>query len=41
MKKILLTFTAILMGAAVSAQTLTGYDIMKKADEVPEPKTSV
>ena len=40
MKKTLVTFAAALLAAGLSAQTLTGYDIMKKADEVPEPKTS-
>ena len=38
MKKTLLIFTTLLLGAAAFAET--GYDIMKKADEVPEPKTS-
>ena len=38
MKKIILTLTTILLAASLNAQT--GYDIMKKADEVPEPKTS-
>ncbi|MBP5357795.1 MAG: outer membrane lipoprotein-sorting protein [Treponema sp.] len=28
------------MAAALSAQSLTGYDIMKKAHDVPEPTTS-
>ena len=40
MKKSLLFIATLFMGAAMSAQSLTGYDIMKKADEVPEPKTS-
>ena len=38
MKKILTMISTILMVAALSAET--GYDIMKKADEVAEPKTS-
>lgn len=38
MKKILLSITALFLGVAVSAES--GYDIMKKADEVAEPKTS-
>lgn len=38
MKKILSMISIILMVSALSAQT--GYDIMKKAQEVPEPKTS-
>lgn len=38
MKKILSMISTILMVSALSAQT--GYDIMKKAQEVPEPKTS-
>ena len=28
------------MGGALFAQPLTGYEIMKKADEVPEPVTA-
>lgn len=40
MKKTLLVFSTLLVSAQLFAQTLTGYDIMKKADEVPEPKTS-
>ncbi|MBO4321043.1 MAG: outer membrane lipoprotein-sorting protein [Treponema sp.] len=40
MKKLILTISAVLMAASLSAQSLTGYDIMKKADEVAEPKTS-
>ena len=40
MKKSLLFIATLFMGAAMSAQSLTGYDIMKKADEIPEPKTS-
>lgn len=38
MKKQFLSLAAIAMGAMLFAET--GYDIMKKADEVPEPKTS-
>ncbi|MCR5188037.1 MAG: outer membrane lipoprotein-sorting protein [Treponema sp.] len=39
MKKTIFTIaTLLLLGAGLSAQT--GYDIMKKAQEVPEPKTS-
>lgn len=38
MKKTLLLLGALLLSTAVFAET--GYDIMKKADEVPEPKTS-
>jgi len=40
MKKIILTLTTLIAGAAAFAQSLTGYEIMKKADEVPEPVTS-
>lgn len=40
MKKTLLVFSTLLISAQLFAQTLTGYDIMKKADEVPEPETS-
>ena len=40
MKKTVLFFASVLIAATVSAQSLTGYDIMKKADEVPSPKTS-
>lgn len=40
MKKTILTLSALLFGAALFAQSLTGYDIMKKADEVPEAKTA-
>ena len=40
MKKTIFTLTTFLAGAAVFAQSLTGYDIMKKADEVPEAKTA-
>ena len=38
MKKILSMILTILIVAALNAET--GYDIMKKADEVAEPKTS-
>ena len=38
MKKTFLLFTILLFTTALFAET--GYDIMKKADEVPEPKTS-
>ena len=40
MKKTLTALTALLLSVSLSAQTLTGYDIMKKADEGPEAKTS-
>ena len=40
MKKSVLAISTFLISASVFAQSLTGYDIMKKADEVPEPKTS-
>ncbi len=41
MKKILITLAAsLVLTATLAAQALTGYDIMKKADEVPEPKNS-
>ena len=40
MKKLILTLSTVLMAAALSAQSLTGYDIMKKAHDVPEPTTS-
>ncbi len=42
MKKTLICLTAFFISAVscLYAQTLTGYDIMKKADEVPGPKTS-
>ena len=39
MKKTIFTLSAFLMGAGLFAQSLTGYEIMKKADEVPEPVT--
>ncbi|MBO4639038.1 MAG: outer membrane lipoprotein-sorting protein [Treponema sp.] len=38
MKKSFLILTTLLLGATAFAET--GYDIMKKADEVPKPKTS-
>ena len=38
MKKTILILSTLLLTAATFAET--GYDIMKKADEVPEPKTS-
>ena len=38
MKKLIITLTTILMAAALFAET--GYDIMKKAHDVPDPKTS-
>ena len=40
MKKIILTLTALFAAANIWAQSLTGYDVIKKADEVPEPKTA-
>lgn len=40
MKKLFLSTAAVLLSTSLFAQTLTGYDIMKKADEVPAPKTS-
>ncbi len=40
MKKLITTISTILIASALFAQSLTGYDIMKKADEVAEPKTS-
>ena len=40
MKKLITTISTILTASALFAQGLTGYDIMKKADEVAEPKTS-
>ena len=40
MKKLITTISTILTASALFAQSLTGYDIMKKADEVAEPKTS-
>ena len=38
MKKLFTTLSALLIAGALFAES--GYDIMKKADEVPEPKTS-
>ncbi|MGI5070563.1 outer membrane lipoprotein-sorting protein [Treponema pectinovorum] len=41
MKKILsLIFTFAFVVAAISAQNLSGYDIVKKNDDLPSPKTS-
>lgn len=40
MKKLILSLSALVMAASLGAQSLSGYDIMKKATEVPEPKTS-
>lgn len=40
MKKTLTLLSTLLITTSVFAQSLTGYDIMKKCDEVPEPKTS-
>lgn len=40
MKRTILTLTALILAASANAQSLTGYDIMKKADEIPEAKTS-
>jgi hypothetical protein len=40
MKKLITTLSTLLLAGSLFAQSLTGYDIMKKADEVPEPKTS-
>jgi len=40
MKKLILTLSTALLAMSLNAQSLTGYDIMKKADEVPSPKTS-
>lgn len=40
MKKSFVLVSAFLLGANIFAQSLTGYDIVKKCDEVPEPKTS-
>ena len=38
MKKLITTLSALLIAGALFAET--GYDIMKKADEIPEPQTS-
>ncbi len=40
MKKTIFILAGFLTGAALFAQSLTGYDIMKKADEVAEPVTA-
>ena len=40
MKKIILTLMTILLSASLFAENLTGYEVMKKADQVPEAKTS-
>lgn len=40
MKKLILTLSTALLAFSLNSQTLSGYDIMKKADEVPSPKTS-
>jgi hypothetical protein len=40
MKKTILILTTLIAGAAAFAQSLTGYDIMKKADEIPEATTA-
>lgn len=40
MKKTIFTIATAILGAGLFAQTLTGYDIMKKSDEVPEAKTA-
>lgn len=40
MKKLMCALAGALLGTAAFAQNLTGYDVMKKADDVPEPKTS-
>ncbi len=40
MKKLILTLSTALLAMSLNAQSLSGYDIMKKADEVPSPKTS-
>ena len=39
MKKTICTISALLLAGALFAQSLSGYDIMKKSDEVPDPKT--
>ena len=38
MKKLITTLSVLLIAGALFAES--GYDIMKKADEVAEPKTS-
>lgn len=40
MKKTLTLLSTLLITTSVFAQSLTGYDIMKKCSENPEPKTS-
>ena len=40
MKKIILTLMTLLLSASLFAENLTGYEVMKKADQVPEAKTS-
>ncbi len=40
MKRTICTISALLLAGALFAQSLSGYDIMKKSDEVPDPKTS-
>ncbi len=40
MKKITSILIAMIFGASAFTQTLSGYDIMKKSDEVPKSKTS-
>ena len=40
MKKTLVTLSAFLTCATLFGQSMTGYDIMKKADEIPEPVTA-
>ncbi len=41
MKKTVFTFSAaLLLAGSLFAQSMSGYDIMKKADDVPGPKTS-
>lgn len=39
MKKLVVLFSTLLLTSSLFAQ-MTGYDIVKKADEVPSPKTS-
>ena len=40
MKRMISPFVPLLCAATLYAQSLSGYDVMKKADEVPSPKTS-
>ncbi len=40
MKKSILTLSALLLAGSLFAQSLSGYDVMKKSDEVPSPETS-